>query len=824
MRLALRALLRTPGFTVTAVLSLALAIGASAAAFAVIDAVRFRALPFPDGDRLVLLSEVPIDEGGEARSAEGRGCRVACDVSYETFDQVLRRHRFRALDAVAGYSSGGKALATKGEPLLVTGGVISPNLLALLQVQPQLGRPFTADDDKVGAPPVTLLSHALWTSQFGADPGILGRVVKLSDTQYTVVGVMPPGFAHEVNSQFWLPVVPVLDPSTRPSIRTLTAIGRLAPGQTLAQLRAELSTLEPAPPAVVDAPGGGRGGVRAPAPRLRLTAAPLRERYAASTQSHDLVFGAVVGCILLIACANLANLVLVRTLHQQRELAIRAALGGAPGRVGGHLLRQHLLLVLFGGALGVVLAQGSLGALQSASVLDSLRPPGMEYRLDMRVIAFAIAVAALAAAIVGVVPARLVARLDPQRLLRDATPGASPSRWGRRLQQLFVMAQVASAVVLVSGGALLTKSVLHLSRVDLGFQAQRLVQGTPSFPHPWRVPATYHPVTERILRELQRLPGVANAAVRASVPLGARGTSPAITLDGMATPLPPGDVPTAAVAVSPEYFGTLDVAVVNGRAFTEDDREGTIAVAMVNEWAARRWWPGKNPVGQVVRVDTAPGLAQSLSIVGVVRDNKAAQPNVLLADDGAELYRPWRQASTPFPTFLVQGAAAPAPLLRPVRQLLVREVPDRPVFATLVADQVGDQLRGVRTNATQILAFAAVGLLLAVLGLHGVLAYSVGVRTREIGIRGALGASRQRIAAMILRDALLVCGGGVAAGLVVARSTTPLLAELLYGTHPSDPVAMAVVVVFVLLVALLASWLPARRASRVDPLDALRTS
>ncbi|MBK9411138.1 MAG: ABC transporter permease [Gemmatimonadetes bacterium] len=304
MRLALRALLRTPGFTVTAVLSLALAIGASAAAFAVIDAVRFRALPFPDGDRLVLLSEVPIDEGGEARSAEGRGCRVACDVSYETFDQVLRRHRFRALDAVAGYSSGGKALATKGEPLLVTGGVISPNLLALLQVQPQLGRPFTADDDKVGAPPVTLLSHALWTSQFGADPGILGRVVKLSDTQYTVVGVMPPGFAHEVNSQFWLPVVPVLDPSTRPSIRTLTAIGRLAPGQTLAQLRAELSTLEPAPPAVVDAPGGGRGGVRAPAPRLRLTAAPLRERYAASTQSHDLVFGAVVGCILLIACAN----------------------------------------------------------------------------------------------------------------------------------------------------------------------------------------------------------------------------------------------------------------------------------------------------------------------------------------------------------------------------------------------------------------------------------------------------------------------------------------------------------------------------------------
>jgi hypothetical protein len=301
----------------------------------------------------------------------------------------------------------------------------------------------------VGAPPVTLLSHALWTSQFGADPGILGRVVKLSDTQYTVVGVMPPGFAHEVNSQFWLPVVPVLDPSTRPSIRTLTAIGRLAPGQTLAQLRAELSTLEPRAACSGRCPGGERGGVRAPAPRLRLTAAPLLSATPPRRSRTTSSFGAVVGCILLIACANPAK-VSSCALHQRAQAAIRAALGGCPGRVGGHLLRQHLLLVLFGGALGVVLAQGSLGALQSASVLDALRPPGMEYRLDARVIAFAIAVAALAAAIVGVVPARLVARLAPQRLLRDATPGASTSRWGRRLQQLFVMAQVASAVVLVS--------------------------------------------------------------------------------------------------------------------------------------------------------------------------------------------------------------------------------------------------------------------------------------------------------------------------------------------------------------------------------------
>lgn len=821
MRLALRALLRTPGFTVTALLSLALAIGASAAAFAVIDAVRFRALPFPDGDRLVLLSEVPLEAEAPAPSASAASsCRTACDVSYETFDQALRPRAFHSLDLVAGYTSGGKALATKGEPLLVTGGVISPNLLGLLGVQPLLGRAFSDEDNKLGATPVTILSHALWTSQFGADPAVLGTVVKLSDTQYTVIGVMPPGFTHEVNSEFWLPVVPVLDPSTRPSIRTLTVIGRLAPGATVEQVRAELSAVEPAAPANL----GSSVAKGAPPPKMRLTAAPLRERYAASTQSHDLIFGAVVACVLLIACANLSNLVFVRTLHQQRELAIRSALGGGAAKIAAHLLHQYLLLVSAGGVLGVLLAGASLRVLQAASVLDSLRPPGMEYRLDARVVTFALLIAAATGALLSVLPARLVAKLDAQRLLRDVAAGAGGSRWGRRLQQGFVVAQVGSAVVLLTGAALMAKSVRYLSHVELGFSANNLLQGSPSFPHPWRVPETYLPVTDRILRELQTMPGVQGAAVRASLPLAPRGSPPAITLDGAASPLPAGDVPNTAVVVSPTYFKTLDISVVRGRSFTDDDRDAGIPVAMVNEWAARRWWPGQDPVGRVVRVDTAPGLAIALSIVGVVHDNRAALPNVLLADEGAELYRPWLQASTPFPTLLVRSAAAPAALLRPVRELLVREVPDRPVFATLVAEQVADQLSGVRTNATQILAFAAVGLFLALLGIHGVLAYAVGVRVREIGIRGALGATRQRITVMVLRDALAVTIAGVVLGLAAAVLAMRPLASLLHGTRPTDPLVYTSVAIAVLIVALVASWIPARRASRVDPLDALRST
>ncbi|MEP7380388.1 MAG: ADOP family duplicated permease [Gemmatimonadota bacterium] len=825
MRLALRALLRTPGFTITALLSLALAIGASAAAFAVIDAVRFRALPFPDGDRLVVVSEVPIDDGalespaGTASSANR--CRTACDVSYETFDQALRPRNFHSLDAVAAYTSGGKALATNGEPLLVTGGVVSPNLFALMNVQPLLGRAFSAEDNKLGAEPVTILSYALWTSQFGADPAMLGTVVKLSDTQYTVIGVMPAGFTHEVNSQFWLPVVPVLDPSTRPSIRTLTVIGRLAPGASVEQLRAELSAVEPV--ALTALPTNGEAKRMAP-PRMRLTAAPLRERYASSTQSHDLIFGAVVACVLLIACANLSNLVFVRTLHQQRELAIRSALGGSVRVIAAHLLRQYLLLVTAGAVLGVLFAGASLRLLQAASVLDSLRPPGMEYRLDAPVIAFAITIAGATGALLSLLPARLVARLDAQRLLRDVAAGAGGSRMGRRLQQGFVVAQVATAVVLLTGGALMAKSVRYLSHVDLGFAAKNVLQGSPSYPHPWRVPATYLPVTDRILREVQAMPGVQAAAVRASVPLAPRGSPPGITLDGAASPLPPGDAPATAVAVTPGYFLTLDISVVRGRAFTDDDREAGVPVAMVNQWAARRWWPGQDPIGRMVRVDTAPGLAVSLSIVGVVHDNRAAQPNVLLADEGAELYRPWLQANSAFPTFLVRSVAAPAALLRPLRELLGREVPDRPVFATLVADQVADQLSSVRTNATQILAFAAIGLFLALLGVHGVLSYAVGVRAREIGIRGALGATRQRITVMVLRDALVVTTTGILLGLVAALAAMRPVASLLYGTRPTDPAVYLTVAATVMVVALTASWIPARRASRVDPLNALRST
>lgn len=808
IRLAARSLARSPIFVMTTVLSLALGIGASAAVFSVLDAVRFRALPFPHGERLVVIQEVPTSVNGAPAA-----CPSGCDPSYETFAQVLRDHAFHALDAVAAFTSGAKGLVLGDEIVPVNGGVVSPNVFALLNARPLAGRTFGAQDDRLGVPLTVVLSHELWTSRFARDPNILGKVVKLSDSRYTVIGIMPAGFEFESGSQFWLPVVPTLDPSTRPSIRNVVVFARLAPHATIAQLRAELSTIEPA----------AQTTARGQPVSTKLVAAPLRDRYVASTQSHDVIFAGVVACVLLIAVANVATLLLVRTMQQERELAVRTALGGGIGNLTRFLLAQQAMLVVGGAALGIVLASVLLRILRTLTVLDSIRPLGMEYRVDGSVAAFAIALSVAIALVLLLVPLRIVRSMNVQRVLRESTTGGGSAGQGL-VQRALVVAETACAVVLLVGGALMTTTVLRLARVDVGFDAARLVQGTPSFPHPWRVKETYLPVERRIIADLGALPGAVSVTMRAFNRLGARGAPGEIRLSGDASPLPPALAPVGVVAVSPGYFTTTGVRLVSGRDFDATDRETTAPVAIVNEWAARRWWPNENAVGQLVRIDSAQGAGVTVTIVGVARDNKAAQPNVLLAVDGPEIYRPFEQAPSAFPTFLVRArdGLAPQTLLRPTRLALIRAVPDRPLFTELVAEIVGRQLAGVRTNALQILGFALIGLVLALVGVHGVLAYTVSRRTREIGIRGALGASRTTIRVMVLRDSLVLVAVGLAIGLPMAAFAARFIQGLLHGTSVADPSVYTAVVVVLVVASFVASWIPARRASRVDPVTALR--
>ncbi len=814
LTIAARSLWKSPGFVLTAVLSLSLGIGASAAAFSVIDSVRFRALPFKDADRLVVLSEVPVGDLPASRKAS-TDCRANCTVYYETFANLLRTHPFNTMDLVTGYTSGLKALNTGEEPILVQGEVIPENLFDLLGVHPLLGRGISAEDNRLGTAPVVVLSHDLWTKHFGRSPSVLGQTVKLSDTRYTIIGVMPPGFDHETGTQFWIPTVPTLDPSTRPSIRALTVLGRLRVGHTVDQLNAELATLDPRAMAAASAEGTKT--------QLRLEAAPLRSRYIASTNQHDLILGAIVACILLIACANLANLVLVRALHQQREFAVRAALGAGSRRLVNDLMAQHALLVGVATLVGLAFASLFLNTLHSVEVMRSLRPTGMEYRLDARVITFTILLASAALALLSLAPSRLVAHSGVQQLLRDGAQAVSGGYQGSRAQRGFVVAQIAVATVLTVGAALLAKTVLRLSRLDLGFAAGQLVQGTPSYPHPWRVPEKYVPVTRQLRTDFAQLAGVAAVAIRADIPLPPLGGGSALTLQGRAEPLPRNIAAPAASSVSPGYFATLGIAVVKGREFTDRDAEQGLPVAIVNEWAARRWWPGQDAIGQLIRVDSAAGQGKTWTVIGVVHDNKAAQPNLMLAQDGPELYRPYEQAPSAFPIFYLRSVA-PTALLRPARDLLVRSVPDRPVFSQLVSEQADTQLGGVKSNALQVIGFALVGLALALIGIYGVLTYTVGRRTQEIGIRGALGASQGTIARSVLFDAMLLLGIGLAIGLPLGALATHIIEGTLYGTSPTDPMVYLLVSIGIAVVGTFASYLPARRASRVDPIIALRSS
>ncbi len=806
LRFAIRSLSRSPGYVLTAVLSLALGMGASAAAIGVLDAVRFRALPFPDADRLLLISEVPATQ-----SSGQPVCQTACNVGYETWAQVLRPHAYRTLDAIVAFTSGGKSLNLGDAPIGVVGGVVSPNVFDLLRVRPLRGRAFSDADNRVGAEPVTILSHDLWTRSFGQDPAIIGRTVKLSDTQYTVIGIMPPGFDFELGSDFWLPDVPTLDPSTRPSIRSIIVAGRLAPGATLAQARAELAALVPLPIT---------GDGVAPAPPTVLQAAPLRLRYVSSTASHDVIFALIAGCVLLIACANLANLTLVRALHQQREYVTRMAIGASPWRLVRQQFTQHMVLVLAGTLVGLVLAWKLLALLAAAPVLRSLRPTGMEYRLDARVVACTLALAVLAAALLSVVPARLVARANAPQVLRETSTSASGGRWGRNAQRLFVTLQIAVAVVLLTGAGLLARTAARLARVNVGFNAAHVLQASPSLPHTWRVEEIYLPLFDRILLELGQLPGASAVALRATTPLAARG-NPEVVVEGRNDPLAPALLPQIAFTVSEQYFDALSVPVLHGRAFSSSNVRAAPPVAIVNEWAAKRWWPGEDPVGRTLRISAAGGSTLTLTVVGVAADNKAAQPGVLVALPGPEIYRPFAQAPSAFPTFFVRSAT-PGTVLRPMRDLMLRLVPDRPLFAARMSDRIDQQLGGVRGNALQSMGFAGIGLVLGLIGIYGVLAYTVRRRVREIAIRSALGATRGRVQFMILGEALRMAGAGLLAGVLLAALSTRLLDGLLYGTSRTDPAVHVGVALAVVAVTLFAGWIPAQRAARVDPNVALR--
>lgn len=792
LRHACRTMRKNAGFAATAVLTLALGIGANTATFTLIRSILLKPLVYRDPDGLVLIS------GGmtsvryrETRSAERSFRDFGC---YRLFAEPV-------------------SLAGGREPEALQEERVSANFLQILGVGPALGRGFRPEEDAAGAPPVAMISHALWQRRFGGDPAVVGRKAILGEEAHTIIGVLPAGFT------FPFPGVDVWltgpEFGLRPVSPALTAFGRLNPGTTLEQATAEARVLHrqyaAAHPGMLD------GRLNLPA-----RAVPLKENLVSRVHSMLwLLFGAV-SFVLLIACANVASLLLARAASRTREFAVRAALGAGRARLIGQLLTESILLAACGGALGVLLARWSLAGIVRATALDL--PRTGEIRLDGAVLAFAIALSIGTGVLFGLAPSLGASRPDLAGVLRAGEP---IRRAGVRLaivrvsgRGLLVAGQVALSMVLLTGSALLLASVAKVSRVAPGFRPDHLLTMQISL-----APAHYGTVRQnaaffdRLVERVEALPGVRGAMACRSLP------SQPFAL----TPVQPSDQaivlmnrrPLAALQeVTPAYFDTLRIPLRRGREFTLRDDGGAKLVVVINEKLARLFWPaypgGVDPVGKSLLIGAG---ARPVEIVGIVADVH----QWLETDPSPAIYRPWAQTPLWSAAFVVRTPDDPLHFANAIRaQVLAIDI-DQAVAAVKTMDDVlaGD-LGQTRLILALLGGFAGVALLLTMVGIYGVIAYSVAQRTSELGLRRALGAQEGNILRLVLGEGLSMTLGGVALGAGGALWLTRLMSSLLFFVSPTDPATFAAVAILLVLLALGACYLPARRATRIDPMAALR--
>ncbi len=788
LRFALRTLLRSPAFAGVATLTLALGIGAVATLFSVVDGVLLRPLPFREPDRLVAVSPALL-----------RG------------EYVLARDRSRSFAELGGYQAGvGFGLSGGGEPERVTGAYASTNLFAALGAEPLLGRGFAAGEDQPGRGGVVVLGHGLWRRRFGADPAVVGRTVTLDGQPRTVVGVMPAEFRFpSAETELWVPVS--LDPAPHAvgalwGMGGFQAVGRLAPGATPRQALAELGALARAMRA--------ENPLWTPPEPYRADAAvvPLRDAVVGEVRPTLLVLLAAVGFVLLIACANVANLLLARGLGRGREMALRSALGAGRGRLVRQLLTESLVLALAGGAAGLLLATWGLRWLVAALPADT--PRLAEVALDGRVTALALGATLLTGVAAGLFPAWRVTRSELQGPLRE---GAGAGGGRRRLSGVLVAAEIGLAMVLVVGAGLLIRSVRALVAVDPGFRTERVVSARIDPPESlYGDPARQRAFYAEVLGRVQALPGVGAAGLTSQLPLGGEPSPWATAVEGVT--LDPNALPMFdRRAVTPEYLRTLGVRLVRGRAFTAADREGAPPVALVDEAAARRFWPGEDPVGKRIG---HPWANDWMTVVGVVAEVRSAG---LAGEQNPAYYAPFAQKPGAGMTLVARTTSSPEALAGSLRAVVAGVDPQVPVSRVRAMDEwIAESVARPRLTAVLLGAFAGLALLLGAVGVYGVIAYTVGERTREIGLRIALGAGVGDVVGMVLRQGALLAAAGIGAGLLASLAATRALAGLLYGVTATDPLTFAVVPAVLAAAALLATWLPARRASRVDPMTALR--
>ncbi len=799
LRHAWRMMRRSPGFTLTVLLTLGIGIGANTAIFSFVDTLLLRPLPYPDSDRMVMVWQDFTATRGPEREW------------FTPPDLRDLRERVSTLEAITPLVGWGSSLTGVGEPEQLTGVTVAAGWFAVTRVQPALGRPFV-DDDERGDGRIVVLSHGLWQRRFGGDAGIIGRTIRLNDEEHEVVGVMPPAFRPPLQpAELWRPFTTSTFSQGCNNSRgcyVLRVMARLRDDVGAGALRTELDALAAA--IREDAPGEKAG--------LRFVAIPLHEQLAGPVKPALLALLGAVGLLLLIACINIANLLLARSVAREREVAVRTAIGARRPAILRQLLVESTLLGLAGGALG------ALVSLWGVIALKAMSPPGTprldEVAVDGRILLFAMALAAVTGVVFGLAPALQLSRTDLTRALREAT-GNRASTARHNLRSALVVGEIALALTLLAGAGLLMRSFVRLQAVDPGFRTENTLAIALAFP------SSRYPDAERRLDAantlVQRL--AANNAVLAVgatsiLPLGGSDNDTGFLIEGRPMPRDRSEAPVAWYRrISPGYFDAIGMRLLRGRGFTELDREGAPLVGIINETLARRYWPEGDPIGARISDESPDG--PWITIVGIVADARQNGPD---QPARGELFLPLAQVPSPFVTVVVHTAGDPRALVPTVRAEVSSIDPMLPLAGVTTMDEALRQATALpRLYLSFFAFFALIALALAAIGIYGVTAYAVAQRTPEIGVRMALGADSRAVLRLVLRQAIILVSAGLLIGTALAIGLSRLLANLLFDLSPTDPPTFVAIAIVLAVVGVVASWLPARRATRVDPLRALRT-
>jgi predicted permease len=799
IRYGIRGLLKRPGFTVIALITLALGIGANTAIFSVVNAVLLRPLPFQNPDELVIVWE-DATFAGFPRNTPAPANYVDWKTQNQSFADMAASHEISF------------NLTGDGEPERVSAYAVTANFFPLLGVQPLLGRSFLAEEDRPGANKVALLSYSLWQSRYGGDRNIVNREILLNGEKHSVVGVMPASFQYfEKDARIWVPIALDQEDWANRGGHFLAVVARLKPGVSVSQAQADMNAIMRR--IAVDHPAETMEG------KLGAVVLPMRDQFVGDARGSLIVLLVAVAFVLLIACANVAGLLLARAVGRRKEIALRMALGAGRSRVVRQLLTESLLLAAAAGVLG------SLLAYLSFTFLQGLVPEEMalaaSLKLDVRILIFTIAISIITGIIFGLVPALQSANFDLNDALKQSSGRVTSTG---RLRSAMIVFEVALSLVLLVGAGLLIQTLFQLFRQYSMLEPEKVLTMRTILPREkYKEPQQRDNYYQQVLQRIEHLPGVVAAGYTTSVPLSWKGGTSGFYPEGLKAPIPGMAYDANHRQVSTNYLKAMNIPLRQGRYFETRDNAQSVPVAIVNETMARQYWPGENVLGRRFKLGDSEDDTPWMEIVGVVADVRQMGLDEPVK---AEMYLPYQQIDNIWyiPRDLaIRTNGDPSNLVGSVRQIIREVDPDQPVSnVATMAELLGTEASQRRMGMIMLAGFAALALLLASLGIYGVLAYFVTQHTNEIGVRQALGATPRNILFLVLRKGMGLTLIGVVIGMAAAFALTRLMSSLLFGVTAADPLTFASVPLLLVMVALLACYIPARRATKVDPLVALR--